>query len=138
MHALLYTSVKNRSLNTLLVKTGTEFQITEEGQIAIIPGNVLIQRRGTIKGQLLDGETRTPILGTNVVIGGSRRGASGDASGILIIPSLKVGCYEAQCPYIRYRPVRVMDIIVWSDRIDHLNRVWPICLRSIFHALIIY
>jgi len=114
----------------ILKKTGTGLLITEMGQLAIVPStevivmrefNRYVVRKGTIKGQVFDSDTKAPLEGVNVLILNTPLGAATDNNGHYNIQNIPVGNYTVQFSYIGYRPVTRTDVIVKSNRITFVN-----------------
>ncbi len=76
--------------------------------------NVLI---GTIKGHVNDGATKTPLIGTNIIIAGTQMGAATDLEGNFTIHNVPIGSYTLRFSYIGYESHTKTDIIVKSNRI---------------------
>jgi hypothetical protein len=81
-------------------------------------GNPMIaqERSGTLRGTVIDTDTKSPLIGANVFIVGTTRGAATDNNGMFIIEGVQVGSYTIQVSYIGYEAVRVTDLIIRSDR----------------------
>ncbi len=73
-------------------------------------------RAGTIKGSVVDAETKTPLPGTSVLIVGTPMGSATDAEGKFTIQKVPVGSYTLEFRIIGYEALRKTDIIVKSDR----------------------
>ncbi|MFC1569860.1 carboxypeptidase-like regulatory domain-containing protein [bacterium] len=83
---------------------------------------VLIAREtGLIQGQVIDAETKQPLLGTNVLIMDSQRGAATDAEGNYYIDNVPVGTYRIRFSYIGYQPVIKTDVVVKSASPAFMN-----------------
>jgi hypothetical protein len=78
-------------------------------------------RTGMIKGAIVDAETKTPLMGANVVVLGTKRGAASDDIGHFIILDVPVGSYTLQFSYLGYETMRKTDIIVRSERITFVQ-----------------
>lgn len=83
------------------------------------------ERSGTLRGTVLDSDTKSPLIGANVFIIGTTRGAATDENGVFIIKDIPVGSYIVQVSYIGYDPVKITDVIVRSDRVTSI----PVELR---------
>lgn len=77
--------------------------------------------KGTIKGKVLDSETKQPLVGVNVLIADSKIGCSTDLDGNYEIPKAKIGSYSLVYSYIGYEKVVNTDVIVRSERITYVN-----------------
>ena len=76
---------------------------------------------GTIKGQVIDSETKTPLPGVTVLIANQSRGAKADFDGNFVIKSLPVGSYTLKFSCIGYDPSSKTDVIVKPKRITFVN-----------------
>ena len=77
--------------------------------------------KGKIKGKVIDAETKTPLIGTNVLIVDTELGASTDSDGSFTILNVPIGSYTMQFSYIGYKTVSKTDIIVKSKRITFVE-----------------
>lgn len=73
--------------------------------------------RGTIKGQVIDSETKTPLPGVTVLIANQSMGAKADIDGNFTIKNIPVGDYVLRFNCIGYEPLSKTDIIVKPKRI---------------------
>jgi hypothetical protein len=72
---------------------------------------------GIITGDVLDKDTKEPLIGANVIIMGTNNGASTDGYGKYRIERVPVGSYTIKFSYVGYQPVIKTDVIVKSNRI---------------------
>ncbi|MBU1101168.1 MAG: TonB-dependent receptor [Bacteroidetes bacterium] len=98
-------------------------------KIIIILLNVLVlniyadedEKVGTIKGVVVDKDTKAPLIGTNIMILGSVQGTASDIEGQYILRKLPVGNYTLEFKFIGYESVIKTDVIVKSERITSVN-----------------
>jgi hypothetical protein len=83
------------------------------------------ERSGTLRGTVLDVDTKSPLVGANVFIVGTTRGAATNEIGVFVIKDIPVASYTIKVSYIGYDPVKITDVIVRSDRVTTI----PIELR---------
>jgi len=76
---------------------------------------------GSIKGQVVDAETREPLPGVNVTLKGTQTGAATDDYGQFAIPKVPVGSYNVVLHHIGYKKMVRADVIVRPDRITYVN-----------------
>lgn len=57
---------------------------------------------GVIRGKVVDRQTRTPLVGANVSIQGTARGASADGEGSFFIPGIPTGTYVINASSVGY------------------------------------
>ncbi len=74
------------------------------------------QPTGSVRGSVHDRDTGLPLIGANVFLLGTTRGAATTVDGTFSIDEVPVGSYTLQASYIGYDPVRIPDVIVRSDR----------------------
>jgi hypothetical protein len=78
-------------------------------------------KTGTIKGIVLNAETRSPLAGANISVMHSRMGAASDVDGYFTITGIPVGTYLLQFEYIGYQTLTKTDIIVRPKRITFVQ-----------------
>jgi len=79
------------------------------------------QQTGTITGKVVDAKTRQPLVGANVVIMDTDRGASTDLEGNYVISRVPVGTYRLKFMYIGYNSVLKTDIVVKTAAPAYVN-----------------
>jgi hypothetical protein len=87
----------------------------------IVAGNILAGSTGKIAGKAIDSKTKEPLVGVNIIVDGTKTGASTDIDGNYNILNLSPGVYSLRASAIGYRPVTVSQIKVSIDlttRID--------------------
>nr|WP_319776231.1 TonB-dependent receptor [uncultured Sphaerochaeta sp.] len=98
-------------------------------KIIIILVNVLFlnliaddeNKTGSIKGLVIDKDTKSPLIGANVILKGHGIGAASNNNGQYTIANVPVGSYTIEFSYIGFEPVTRTDIIVRSDRTTFVN-----------------
>lgn len=70
------------------------------------------QQTGAITGKVVDAKTKQPLVGANVVIMDTDRGAATDLQGNYVINNVPVGTYRLKFMYIGYNSVLKTDIVV--------------------------
>ena len=76
---------------------------------------------GTIQGKVIDADTKAPLIGTNVVLVGTAKGAATATDGSFVICKVPVGSYVLQFDYIGYEQLKKSDVITRSERITFVN-----------------
>ncbi len=71
---------------------------------------------GTVKGTVVNGMTKEPVVGANVVLNGTTLGASTDINGAFDIQAVPVGSYNLRISAVGFTPVVKTDIIVSSGK----------------------
>jgi hypothetical protein len=84
--------------------------------LLVIIAGVLAAEDGYIKGQVRDGATQRPLVGVNVIVVGTDRGAATDERGEFVIPDLAPGFYHVRFEMIGYEPLVKMNIRVTPTR----------------------
>ncbi|MBD3258065.1 TonB-dependent receptor plug domain-containing protein [candidate division GN15 bacterium] len=77
--------------------------------------------RGTLKGSVIDRQTKSPLIGVTVQVEGTDRAAATDATGAFEFTRLPVGSYAIRFMSVGYVGVVRTDIIVRSKRITFLE-----------------
>ena len=67
---------------------------------------------GKITGKVIDGMTKEPIVGANVVVGGTTLGASTDVEGRFLIRGVPLGTYSVRVSAIGYLAATITDVVV--------------------------
>ncbi|MCF6270406.1 MAG: TonB-dependent receptor [Melioribacteraceae bacterium] len=76
---------------------------------------------GKIEGVIIDTETKTELIGANILIMNSTIGAATDINGKFVIPNIPIGNYSLKLSFLGYTPIIKTDIIVRSNRITTVN-----------------
>lgn len=79
------------------------------------------EKYGTISGLVIDKDTKSALIGTNIMIIGSTQGAASDIEGKFSLKKLPVGNYTLEFKYIGYESLIKTDVIVKSSRITNVN-----------------
>jgi hypothetical protein len=79
------------------------------------------EKIGSITGQILDNDTREPIVGASILIMGTQKGAASDTSGRFSITKISAGSYSLQYKAIGYETQIKTDIMVRPSRITATN-----------------
>jgi len=113
-------------LNKILRDTGTELAITEGGQFAVIPAkNQSLEqqkiRRGKIKGQVLDRETKESLPGVYVELANIQKGTMTDKLGNFMFNDVVVGNYSVLFSLPGFDKLSKTDVIVRSKRITTIQ-----------------
>ena len=86
-----------------------------------VPLFVFAQSEGTIRGRIIDADSKDNLAGANVVILGDIRGASTDINGNFFIDRLPVGSYRIEASYVGYISEIITDVEVRSAKPAVLN-----------------
>lgn len=84
------------------------------GLFALLPVNSFAAA-GRIIGQLIDAETKEPVIGASVMVVGTKRGAMTDFDGRYSIPQVEPGTYEIKISHLDYQSITVTDVFVKAD-----------------------
>jgi len=76
---------------------------------------------GSLRGTVRDQDTQQPLIGVNVLLQGSQRGAATDTSGNYLIESIPVGGYTLRFAYMGYTSKIIPDVIIKSGKINYVN-----------------
>jgi outer membrane receptor protein involved in Fe transport len=82
--------------------------------VAIVP-TALLAQIGKISGKVTDANTGEPLIGANVLIVGSDRGAATNLDGEYVILNVPIGNLTLKATYIGYEPTTVSKVFVRSS-----------------------
>ncbi|MCE1190310.1 MAG: TonB-dependent receptor [Ignavibacteria bacterium] len=84
----------------------------------INPTRINAQATGTgeIRGKIMDIETKSPLVGANIVVSGTKLGAAADENGSFCIKNVPVGSRTIKATYLSYNDQTLTDIIVRVNR----------------------
>ncbi len=88
---------------------------------AIIPGNLFGGTTGKIAGRVVDGKTKEPLIGVNIVIVGTNMGAATDINGEYFIINIPPGNYKVKASEIGYAPEEITNVHVSVDQTTRLD-----------------
>ncbi|MDQ7053761.1 MAG: carboxypeptidase-like regulatory domain-containing protein [candidate division KSB1 bacterium] len=88
--------------------------------LAIFAETTLAQT-GTIKGRVVDANTKASLIGVNIIVVGTHMGAATGPDGTFLIPKIPVGSYVLRFSYIGYQQFSKTDVIVRPERITYVN-----------------
>lgn len=77
--------------------------------------------KGSIKGKVMDIETKTPLIGVNIYVKNTQTGTTTDIEGNYEMTNIPVGLVNVVFSYIGYESVTKADINVKPDRTLYLN-----------------
>ncbi len=80
-----------------------------------------ISQTGSIKGQIKDNKTGETLIGANVIIKGTNKGAIADFDGNFIINNLAEGEYTLICSFISYQQIIISNVKVKANTATELN-----------------
>ncbi len=89
--------------------------------ILVISINYLFGATGTLSGLIRDASTQQPLIGANVIINNTERGAATDLLGYFNISSLPVGSYTITISMIGYEAVSRANIHIVPQRNTMVN-----------------
>jgi len=74
------------------------------------------QTTGKFSGKVIDEETKTPLVGANIVVQGTSQGAATDEEGYFFIINIKPGTYQVRFDYIGYQEKIVTGIRISPNK----------------------
>ncbi len=89
------------------------------------------QPKGTIKGKVVDGESKLDLAGAQIFIRENKATTSTDDKGQFEIKGIPVGSYSITCSYIGYEKILKTDIIVRTERITFVNIEMQVALIEV-------
>lgn len=69
-------------------------------------------QKGNIGGRIMDKKTQQPVIGANIVVEGTARGAASDMDGHFMINGLRPGSYNLSVHYLGYKTLLKSNVIV--------------------------
>jgi hypothetical protein len=78
-------------------------------------------QNGTIKGRLIEYETKSPLAGANVEVLNMELGAATDEEGYYMINNIPVGSYSLRFSYVGFDQITRTDVIIRPKRISYIN-----------------
>lgn len=113
-------SIKNH-LDDMFGKDSFTY-IEKSNKILIIPAPPLQKPktipRQTVRGRIIDLDTKVPLVGVNVLLGseGPQKGTITDENGYFRFEKVKVGRHDITCSYIGYVPKEIANLVVASGK----------------------
>jgi len=98
-----------QALMNVLNETETGLIVTSNGMLAIIPS---IGLHGKITGTVIDRRNAEPLMGVNIVVSGTKFGASTGSDGRFHIPRLSPGVYSLEISMIGYERKRAGELVL--------------------------
>ena len=80
----------------------------------IIPALIFCQVDGKLNGYIFDSKSQLPLLGANIIIEGTEKGAISNENGYFEISEIKPESYNLTVSYIGYQSKKIFNIIVKS------------------------
>ncbi len=81
----------------------------------------LYAQTGKVSGRVTDRESGEPLIGANVIIEGTQRGASTNVNGEFVILSVPIGKVTLTCRYVGYKEQSIRDILVKSNETNMID-----------------
>ena len=116
----IYLREENEILFNILLRlldmTGTELSVSDQGQLVIKPAEEnILQKKGILRGRVLDSNTKEPLVGANILVVGTDKGGISDLDGYFIITYLNPGVYSLRFSYIGYKSKHVDTIVLLKE-----------------------
>ena len=80
----------------------------------ILPVLLFSQTDGSVNGYVYDSKSQLPLLGANVIIDGTEKGAISDENGFFEITSISPKSYNLSVSYVGYQSKKIFNIIIKS------------------------
>ncbi|HAW08854.1 MAG TPA: hypothetical protein DCW42_06770, partial [Bacteroidetes bacterium] len=88
--------------------------------LLLVSQGAYAQMTGKIAGKVVESTSGTPLVGANVVLLNTSRGASVDRQGNYTISRVKPGSYKIKVTYLGYKE-EIIDVTVQSNRTSEIN-----------------
>lgn len=82
--------------------------------LLILPALTFSQVDGIVNGYIYDSKSQLPLLGANVIIEGTEKGAISDENGFFQISEIKPQSYNLLVSYVGYQSKKIFNIIIKS------------------------
>ncbi len=79
------------------------------------------EEKGKISGKILDAKTGETIIGANILIEGTSRGAATDVNGDFTISNVEPGTYSLRVTYISYAKKTITGVQVQAGDVTTVN-----------------
>ena len=79
-----------------------------------LPALLFSQINGSINGYIYDSKSQLPLLGANVIIEGTEKGAISDENGFFEINNISPKSYNLSVSYVGYQSKKIFNIIIKS------------------------
>jgi outer membrane receptor protein involved in Fe transport len=83
--------------------------------------SILFPQSGKIHGIIKDAKSNEPLVGANIIIEGTTRGASTDIDGNYLVINVPVGTYTVKVSYVGYRTMTVTNVQIAQGLTTELN-----------------
>ena len=80
----------------------------------VLPTLLFSQINGSINGYIYDSKSQLPLLGANVIIEGTEKGAISDENGFFEITNISPKSYNLSVSYVGYQSKKIFNIIIKS------------------------
>ncbi|MEE9166532.1 MAG: TonB-dependent receptor [Candidatus Neomarinimicrobiota bacterium] len=84
--------------------------------VSLVAETLMAGTTGKIQGTVKERKTGDPLVGVNVVVSGTERGAATDLTGYYFISNIAPGTYALSLSMVGYRTTEVQNVKVWIDR----------------------
>jgi len=85
--------------------------VLSSGTISVVKANA-VQSSGSIKGVVLDKQTKAPLVDVNISVEGTRLGSTTDRNGKFTISKLAPGKYSLLFEFIGYASIKRDNIVI--------------------------
>ena len=82
--------------------------------LLFLPALLFSQINGSINGYIYDSKSQLPLLGANVIIEGTEKGAISDENGFFEITNISPKSYNLSVSYVGYQSKKIFNIIIKS------------------------
>lgn len=82
--------------------------------LLVFPTLLFSQIDGSINGYIYDSKSQLPLLGANVIIEGTEKGAISDENGFFEITNISPKSYNLSVSYVGYQSKKIFNIIIKS------------------------
>ncbi|MCX6152276.1 MAG: TonB-dependent receptor [Ignavibacteriales bacterium] len=85
--------------------------------------SIFAQKKGSVKGKVIDKKTKQPLIGANVSVQGTSLGASTDGEGYYLISNVDEDIYKLQVSYLGYNNYLETDVRVIRNKTTYVKEI---------------
>jgi outer membrane receptor protein involved in Fe transport len=89
--------------------------------LLLVAGSIYAGNTGKIVGKVTDSQSGEPIIGVNILVVGTTRGATTDIDGSYTIIGIPIGSYTVRASQVGYAQVEISDVKIGADQTTPLN-----------------
>ena len=76
---------------------------------------MLLAQSGKIHGKVIDAKTKEPLVGANIIVTATTKGATTDIEGSFVILNVPVGTYSVKASYVGYQALTITNLRINAE-----------------------